>query len=108
MNEEYTIPVWCDVIRRPAVEVKDQHFLSYDPYVVSEILNKLFKEHMAFQNFVAEVKSEKELQCRMCGDVCEILLDDITKERTCNKCGKGKLEYSIKVMAESEKRGVVK
>lgn len=102
MSEEYTIPSWCEPVRRLAVEVKDASYQTLDGYFLAEKLRKLFKEHIEFQYWDAEVKQAKELKCKMCGNYCEILLDDITKERTCNICGKGKIEYAIKKLAESE------
>jgi hypothetical protein len=101
---EYEIPVWCDAVRRIAVEVEDPYYQTPDSYSFVEKLNKLFKEHIESKHWTAKVVYEKELKCKMCGVYCEVLRDDITKERTCNICGKGKLEYTIKVMEESENR----
>ena len=101
---EYEIPAWCNVERVPVVVVKDTFFRTPDGYLLAEKLNKLLKEHIEFKEWVADVKLSKEFRCKMCGNLCEILFNDITKERTCNICGQGKLEYAIKVMAESESR----
>lgn len=102
MESNYYIPSFVDVIRRPAIEVNDTYFQTPDIYVLAEKLNVLFKQHVDSQHWVAEVKYAKEFQCKMCGNVCEVFLDDVTKNRTCSVCGKGKVEYSIKVLAESE------
>ena len=101
MNE-YEIPPWCDVIRRPTIEVKDTYYITTDVYLLAEKLNKLLKEHVETQNWVADIRYAKEFQCKMCGNICEILLDEVSRSRTCNICGKGKLEYAVKKMAESD------
>jgi hypothetical protein len=103
---EYEIPAWCDVERVPVATVKDSFYQTPDGFLLVEKLNKLFKEHIESKEWVAEIKWAKEFRCKMCNNICEVMHDDITKERTCNICGKGKLEYAIKVMAESENRNV--
>jgi ribosomal protein S6 len=107
MIDENTIPVWCEPTRRPAVEVRcsDYRYLNSSSLVYE--LNKLFEGHVEFQNCVAEIKYVKEFRCKLCGNICEILHNNETHERTCNICGKGKLEYAIKKMAESEGTGTL-
>jgi hypothetical protein len=65
MSDEYIIPPWVDVIRRPTIEVKDTYYITNDVYLLAEKLNKLLKGHVETQNWAADIRYAKEFQCKM-------------------------------------------
>ena len=101
---EYVIPPWCEVLMKPIVEVRDTFYMVSDKYPLAEKMNKFLKEHVETANWVAEVKYSKEFQCKMCRNICEVILDDNNEVRTCSICGKGNTEYAVSVLLESGKK----
>ena len=68
---------------------------------LADELNDLFSTHKHFDDYKAEVNSDEVIRCIFCD---EIYIPDCDEEgqEHCRSCGKGKLEYAIKRMAESD------
>jgi len=67
-------------------------------------LNDFFKEHRDWDRTNAEVNYDEVKRCILCGEVYETMYDHKRKAYVCANCGKGKLEYSIKILAEAEEK----
>ena len=67
-------------------------------------LNDLFNDHNNWKDFNAQVYYDEVERCIFCGEVYVGMHLNDAVVPVCSNCGKGKLEYSIKIMAESEEK----
>lgn len=65
-------------------------------------LNDLFKDHNAWQGATADVNYDEISRCIFCDEVYQSDYDPKRKECVCSNCSKGKLEYSVQILAEAE------
>ena len=112
------VVVWCykecKLKTDPWVKVVNENFrVEVDHYRVkteremndmANELNDLFKDHSDWKDFSAQVNYDEVERCIFCGEIYVgmYLNDDVIP--VCSNCGKGKLEYSIKILAESEEK----
>lgn len=97
----------CSENFRVEVSRKGAYRLTERDYdTLADDLNELFEAHTEWKDANAEVNCDEVVRCIFCDDIYTPALDEKENEY-CSSCGKGKLEYSIKRMVDSEKRGTM-
>ena len=103
------IPAWCRIAKvNYRVEVSQPRLSSNSKFIEKDLdnladeLNELFESHRNWGDTNAEATYDEVVKCQMCGNVYIPYYVEETKEIVCDVCGKGKLEWTLKILAESK------
>lgn len=69
---------------------------------LADDLNELFENHRDWDDAHADYTFDEVFRCIFCDEIYVPDYDEEKDKEYCRNCGKGKLEYAVKKMAESE------
>lgn len=105
-----TIPAWCKVKEENYRIEVSQSGITHpkDLENLADRLSDLFDEHSEWKGTRAEVNYDEVTRCNFCGEIYVPQYDPEKAEEYCENCGKGKLEWAIKILDDANKSEVKK